>query len=79
MMVGWLFQCLSMSSALCYALLGVTRLEAAGSGARWGSTGTSPAEDGVSIAAAVAMVAFDGLLYLFLGWLIDRYYGNTDR
>nr|XP_037871414.1 uncharacterized protein LOC101740576 isoform X2 [Bombyx mori] len=67
--------CLSMSSSLCYAFLLVTRREAAGGGAEWGHVWEAPGEGDMSIGLAALMMIFDTCLYLFIGWLIDKYFG----
>ncbi|KAM3956338.1 LOW QUALITY PROTEIN: lipid droplet defective [Aphomia sociella] len=71
--------CLSMSSAVSYAFLYITRYEAMGMGAQWSDVWSSPVEEGanMTIGLAAAMMLIDAFLYLLIGWLIDRYFGLT--
>ncbi|XP_053616440.1 uncharacterized protein ldd [Plodia interpunctella] len=69
--------CLSMSSALCYSFLYIARYEAMGVGAGWAQLWAAPVADGedMSIGIAASMLIVDALLYLAIGWLIDRFFG----
>ncbi|XP_045504908.1 uncharacterized protein LOC123701462 [Colias croceus] len=71
-----IFVNLSMSSALCYAFLLITRLEAAGSGARWAHVWDSP--DGVgdiSIGLSAAMMVIDAVIYFAVGYGLEMVWG----
>ncbi|XP_063366023.1 uncharacterized protein LOC134654508 [Cydia amplana] len=67
--------CLSMSTAFSYTLLYIARLEAVGVGAHWSDLWSSQPGDGMSIGLAAIMMLVDGLIYLAIGWTIDRYFG----
>lgn len=64
-----------MSSSLCYAFLLLTRSEARGAGPGWGHVWAA-APDDLSVAATAAMILLDALIYLAVGYLIDRYFGE---
>ncbi|CAH2238642.1 jg23217, partial [Pararge aegeria aegeria] len=71
-----LFVSLSMSSSVCYAFLFITRFEAMGVGAGWPQIWDSPDNTSdMNIAIAAVMVIVDGILYLIIGLLVDRFYG----
>ncbi|CAH2055589.1 unnamed protein product, partial [Iphiclides podalirius] len=68
--------CLSMSSSLCYAFLYITRYEATGLGAQWVHLWESPdGVDNMSIGIAAILVFVDGVIYILIGLLLDRFYG----
>lgn len=64
-----------MSSSLCYAFLLVTRLEAMGEGAHWKHLWEAPGD--VSIATACAMMLLDAVLMVLVGYIVDRFYGES--
>lgn len=67
-----------MSSSLCYAFLYITRYEASGSGASWADLWSSPiGSENMSIGLAAIMVLVDAAIYFIIGWLIDRYFGES--
>ncbi|CAH2088391.1 unnamed protein product [Euphydryas editha] len=67
---------LSMSSALCYAFLLITRFEAMGVGASWSQVWESPDNTtDMNIAIAVIMVFVDGVIYLIVGFVLNRFIG----
>ncbi|XP_061380770.1 uncharacterized protein LOC116774299 [Danaus plexippus] len=71
-----IFVSLSMSSSLCYAFLFITRLEATGTGAGWSQLWDTPeGSPDMSIGIAALMVIADGVLYLIVGLVLDRFYG----
>lgn len=66
-----------MSSSLCYAFLFITRLEATGTGAGWSQLWDTPeGSPDMSIGIAALMVIADGVLYLIVGLVLDRFYGE---
>ncbi|XP_038218742.1 uncharacterized protein LOC119837297 [Zerene cesonia] len=71
-----LFVNLSMSSGLCYAFLLITRLEAAGSGARWAQVWDAPDGAGdISIGLAAAMMVVDAVIYFAVGYVLEMVWG----
>lgn len=71
------FQSLSMSSSLCYAFLFITRFEAMGVGASWSQIWEAPDNTSdMNIAIAVIMVIVDGIIYLIVGLILNRFYGK---
>lgn len=68
------FQCLSMSTSFCYGCLFAARKEVQGVGLTWdGMWEESSPGDPMSLGLVLLMIAFDGLLYALIGFLVTRY------
>ncbi|XP_035722982.1 uncharacterized protein LOC118441973 isoform X2 [Vespa mandarinia] len=66
--------CLSMSTSFCYGCLYIVRKEVQGTGVTWKNIWeeSSPG-DPMSLALILFMIAFDGCIYVLIGYFITKY------
>ncbi|CAG5057857.1 unnamed protein product [Parnassius apollo] len=68
--------CLFMSSSFCYACLFITQYEAMGLGAQWSQLwDTTHDVSDLNIGLTATFVIFDGIVYILIGLLLDRFLG----